>query len=189
MNIKTFSNNYGEITALCRETNFLWIGYIASGLARLRKVSIFNPNLVYYDISISGIRINKIINSGDYIYLSIDSNINIGARFYKTNPIGLFIYYTKPAEIIENSIDLITDFNYVYFLIPGLLSGTNAKIVKHNKSTGAFVEIINLTTVNNAKKIDMDFYCNIWVVSGVSDIELIKVWYDMNWQNQKYIIS
>lgn len=191
MIIKKFINSYGEITALCRETNYLWIGYIASGLSRLRKVSIFNPDLVYYDISVSGTRINKIIDSSDgYIYLSMDSEDNIGATFYKTNPIGAYGYYIKTIGMMEDSVDLITDTTYVYFLIPGTLSGTNAKIVKYNKSTRIYSETIDLTTVNNAKKIDIDYYGNLWVESNLDSVPILtKIIYSDVWSYTNYILS
>jgi len=188
MFIKKYNHTYGEITALCRETNYLWIGYIASGLARLRKVSITNPDLVYYDISVLGTRINKIIDYSDgYIYLSIDSINYIGVRFYKTNPISSFNYYTKHISLTENSVDVTTETTYVYFLTPGI-SPTNAKIGKYYL-TGTYNCTIDLTTIFNAKNIDKDCDNVFWIVTTNNPVELIKVWYDTSWHYTVYTLS
>jgi len=179
-----------KVTASFVSGNYIWIAFYGiSNKCSLYKSSIFNPNLIYWDIEITGNEINYMIEDTTYLYLALDDSTYIGAKVEKNNP-STITYFTKDVGITEKAIDLTRDTTYIYFLIPGIAFGTNTKIVKYNASTRAYVETIDLATVSNAKKIDTDVNGNLWLVSDLDLTPTItKVWYDGSWQFLSYLLS
>ena len=179
-----------KITFTFVDGNYLWIAFYGiSSICDLQKNSIFNPNLCYWDVDVTGNEIKSIIDDVSYLYLALDHLTYLGAKVNKITPSSIS-YFVKQESIEEEAIDLVRDDTYIYFLIPGILSGTNTKICKYNKSTRAFVETIDLNTVFNAKKIDIDNSEILWVVSDLDSIpKITKIWYDITWQFQTYILS
>lgn len=175
----TFDQN--KITATLKDGYYLWIAFLgASESCRLEKVSCFNPNTTYYFHEMTANEITNFrLEGAVYLYMSVDSSTNIGARATR-NSYTTPVYFLKPAGITEKAVDITMDGYYVYFLTPGTASGENAKIVKFNKSTRAYVETINLTKsgldVNNATKLDKDVSGNLWVVSESNPVVLTKVY-------------
>jgi len=118
----------------------------------------------------------------------VDDVTYLGAKVTKDNPSEIS-YFIIAGGINEKSIDLINDSTYIYFLTPGIETGENSKIVKYNKISRVYVETIDLVTVFNAKKIDIDGSGNIFVVTDNDPIELVKVWFDSFWQYQIFTLS
>ena len=177
----TFSGEQ-KITASFVTGNYIWIAfYGVSNICALFQSSVFNPNLVSWDLDVTADEIKSIIEDATYLYLSVDDATNIGAKVHKTTP--AVTYFVKNVGITEESIDLTRDTTYIYFLTPGNISGVNSKIAKYNLSTRAFVEIIDLTTVTNAAKIDIDNAGTLWVQSDLDGTpKITKVWFSGTWQ-------
>jgi len=171
-----------KITASFVTGNYLWLAfYGVSNVCSLFQASVFNPNLISWDLDITGDEINSIIEDTTYLYLALNDSVNIGAKVVKAAPAAT--YFIKNVGIVEEAIDLTRDTTYIYFLTPGNISGVNTKIAKYNASTRAFVEIIDLTTVTNAAKIDIDNTGNLWVQSDLDGTpKITKVWFSGTWQ-------
>jgi hypothetical protein len=179
-----------RITAQLISENYLWLSFHgSSGICTLYKSSVFNPNIRYWDVDITADDIKSIIEDTTYLYLALDYSTYIGAKVNKTTPSSIS-YFIKQSGIIEEAIDLVDDTTYVYFLTPGIELGENVKICKYNKSTRAFVETIDLATVTNAKKIDIDNTGVLWVVSDLDGTpKLTKVWYSAGWNYTVYTLA
>ena len=183
-----------KITATLVDEDYLWICfYGVSNRCALYKSSKFNPNIKYWDVDISADEVTAIIDGTGYIYLSLDDSLYMGAIVNKTTP-STISYYSIPLGVTEKAIDLINDIDCVYFLTPGINSGTNSLIVKYNKSTGEFIEIIDLSKsgeiIENASKIDIDIDGNLWVVSELNSTPILtKVWYDSGWNFSSTVLA
>jgi hypothetical protein len=82
-----------------------------------------------------------------------------------------------PAGINEFPIDIAVNSNNFYILTPGTASGENAKILKYSTaSTPVLQATIDLTTINNARSIEVDDSGNLWVVTYESPAKLIKAY-------------
>ena len=170
----SFSSN-NQVKDLIIDDYYLWIDFKGEdGTSILSKNSAFNPNLVYYDYDVDADDINKLFQDDTYIFLALDDDSYLGAEIIK-DTYWTLSYFSKPIGIIEEAVDIIVDSTYIYFLIPGVISGENAKIVKFNISTLAYVSTIDLTTVYNAKKTDLDNSLQFWVVSESNPPKLTKV--------------
>ena len=183
-----------KITATLVDGDYIWISfYGVSNNCALYKSSKFNPNIKYWDVDITADEVTSIIDGTGYIYVSLDDSLYMGAVVNKTTP-SIIFYYSIPLGVTEKAIDLIDDDNYIYFLTPGINSGTNAKIVKYDKSTGEFIETIDLAktgdVVENASKIDIDIDGNLWVVSELNSTPILtKVYYDSGWNFSSTVLS
>ena len=164
-----------EITAIHREGDYLWIAFLGTGgISYLYKVSKYNPNVRYFDLNIQANKITKITDDGSYIYLSLDDDQYIGIRLSKTSPLTTYFYYTKPIFIIEEGISLVVK-DYTFILIPGSISGTDAKILRFNNNNNSLLATITLTGINNARAITIDNNKNLWVVTYTDPTTLVKI--------------
>jgi hypothetical protein len=184
----TFSGN-NKITTSKVDGNYIWLAFYGiNSVCLLYKSSIFNPNIIYWDLNIIADEITSIVDDSTNIYLSLDYNTYIGTIVNKSNPTTI-TYCNKPVGIAEKAIDIINNTTYLYFLTPGIALGENAKIIKFTLA-GIYVETVDLTTVTNAKKIDIDSAGNIWVQSDLDTIpKIIKIWYDTFWHYTVYTLS
>lgn len=182
MIVRRHSYTEGKITAIYKEAgNYLWIAYKNTSSCKLKKVSIFDPTSIYFNITVDVDEILEVNGIGTYIYLTVDDDTYIGARYFSSNPLATSSFITKPAGITEKSIDLTTDSTHVYLLLSGTASGTNAKILKYDHLTLALTTTYDLSlsgkdTIYNAKSITIDDSGNLWVVTYTSPSKLIKVW-------------
>lgn len=176
MVINKYDYDETKIKAISIIDEYLWIGFEGTGgVSVLKKVSLFNPNQIFYDIDTEFDDINRIKSSGNYIYLAINDGTYIGARFNSNTPYTTYTYLTIPSGINEESIDLVLDSSSnLYFLTSGIISGENAKIIKYNSSL-VYQSTIDLTTVFNANAIEVDASDNLWVITKETPSKLIKV--------------
>ena len=168
----------GVISAIVRDGNYLWVAYKNTSACRLKKVSIFDPSLIYYDIAVNVDEITRLKIDGSYLYLSIDDDTYIAARYSRTNPLGSYNFISIPSGINEKSVDLAIHSNGSdwFLLTPGELSGENAKVI--NISSVTFQETIDLTTIFNAKSMTIDENDNLWAVTDESPAKLVKIYDD-----------
>ena len=182
--IKNYNFSENEITTfIVQSAGFLWIAFAQDddGNCALQKVSQNNPLQVYFDIDIAVTEIKKLFILGSYIYLALDNTSYIGARYSLTVPQITSTNFTLPAGITEAPVDVLANGSDLFYLIPGDLSGTNAKIVKMSL-TGIFDQTIDLATVTNAKSFTIDGNGDLWVVTNQSPLKYVRVYLDGTWQ-------
>jgi len=185
----TFSGKQ-KITASKVDGNYIWLAFYGiNSVCLLYQSSVFNPNIIYWDINIISDEITSIVDDSTNIYLSLDYNTYIGTIVNKSNPTTI-TYCNKPIGITEKAIDLINNTTHLYFLTSGIGMGENSKIVKFTL-LGVYVETIDLVTLTNAKKIDIDGTGNIWVQSDLDGTpKITKVWYATGtWHYTTYTLS
>ncbi|MFA5048515.1 MAG: hypothetical protein WC516_05840 [Patescibacteria group bacterium] len=152
-------------------TNHLWVSFGNN----LKKVSANKPTQIYYDLDLDVTAITKLCVSGTYVYLAVNDTSLIGRRYSVTNPLTTYVDYSLPAGIIESPIDVLVYGSYVYFLIPGEISGTNAKIIKIGL-TGTYHSTIDLTTVSDAVSFVLDSNNEIQVLTNTAPATLVRVY-------------
>lgn len=184
-----FIFNENSVSYTLIDDNYIWIAFDGiDNISTIYKSSVFNPNTIFWNVDVVADEITSLWQDTLYVYGSLDDDTNIGVKFLKTSP-NTFSYYVKQSGINEEAIDVIVDATYIYFLTPGTISGENAKICKYNKTSLAFVETIDLTTVFNANKIDIDRSGNLWVLSDTNPVILTKVYYSGSWLFTSYTLS
>lgn len=175
MEIRNYNFDKTEVTSLLIDDNYIWIAFkSSSGTSTLRKVSSFDLTQVYYEFNIPVDEITNMKIVGTNIYLSFDDDTYIGGYYNRTNPLTLNGYLSKPESIVEKSIDVVSDGTYIFFLIPGIESGTNTKVLKY--TTSILNDTIDLITINNAVSMTIDTNDNIWIVTNEDPSKLVKVY-------------
>ena len=188
MQIKTYAYNESEISTMVTDpSGYLWIGFKqdASGDCAFQKVSASNPLQKYFDIDLAVTEIKKGFIFSNYIYVALSDSSLIGKRFSLLNPLTTNSEFDIPSGITEVPVDILAHGSYVYFLIPGNLSGTNAKICVFTLA-GVFQETIDLTTVTNAKSFTVNTTTSeIWLVTYSSPAKYVRV-YQLSGGNWTY---
>lgn len=180
MLIQKFQYDYKKLTAIVYDNyqgNFLWLGFSSNtGICKLLKVSANNPKQVYYELDVQAEEILKIVNHNQYIYLLLKDSTYVSARIHKTTPLTFFSLIFKPIGLPETPIDIFSDLQYTFFLLPGE-DGNNAKIYRTHPDPLVLTLMITLTGVHNvtsmAKKNYLD---NLWVVSNEQPGKLIRIY-------------
>jgi hypothetical protein len=185
--IKKYNFTEKEISDIVVDTNnseYLWVAFKqdASGNCALKKVSANNPLQTYFDIDIATNEIMRLVVSGAYLYVALNDTTYFGQIYSVSNPLSSVTSITIPSGITEVPVDLLVD-SYLYFLLPGNLSGTNAKICVFS-TAGVFSETIDLPGINNASAFTIDTNDNLWIVTNEDPVKLIRVWFDVTWQIQ-----
>lgn len=184
---RSYIFNEKQVTALIADaggTKYIFMAFAKDNLGncKLKRVSASDLNQLYSEIDIEAENINKLWLEGSYVYVALDAPSILGCRYYKYNLLGSTVTFTKPVSIIEEAIDITISNNYVYFLIPGIVSGEVTKIVKMTL-TGSLEEIIVLeesgnTSIRNAVGMTIDNSGNIWIVTGTDPAQLVRVYED-----------
>lgn len=184
MLIKNYNFSEEEISIIISDNNngeHLWIGFESNGTTcNLQKVSAHDPLQKYFDLDLSVEEIKAGIINSTYLYLALDDDEYIARRYTLSNPLSGSVDFVIPSGIVEAPVDVLVS-TYVYLLIPGNISGQNAKIVKMT-TAGAFVETIDLSTVTNAKSFTVDTVTgDIWVCTYTSPATFVRVYNDGSW--------
>jgi hypothetical protein len=181
--IKTYNFDETQILHAVVDTSFpgyVWLLFLNT----LKKVSASNPLQVYFNIEEDENFVKAFLYSS-YLYCALDDSTLIGRRYSITNPLTTTTDFTKPVGINEAPVDVVVGTLGVFFLIPGNLSGTNAKIVKMS-TVGIYDQTIDLPTVTNAKSITVDNLNDLWIVTSDSPSKYIRVFLSGTWQFQKF---
>lgn len=184
MQIKNFNYDKSEITTFIVDTytdNYLWLGFTKEGdTCALQKVSANNPLQLYFDIDVEIDAWKKFAIYSTYLYTAIDDDTLIGKRYGLLNPLSTVYNFNKPGRANESPIDIQITSSYVFFLLPGNISGENAKIYKFTL-TGTYVETINLATIQNVSSFVVIDNTKIWAVTNTLPVDLIRIWNDGIW--------
>jgi hypothetical protein len=168
-----------RVTSIVNNGNYTWIAFLGTdGVSHLYKVSSYDLNWRYFKLNVSADSISKIILDDAWLYLALDSDLYIGETILLGNPLANYNYITKPVGIVEKAIDVAVSANYIYFLIPGEITGTNAKVIQYSKDLEYIVTVDLIQSgdiITDAKKISVDSNENIWVISGINPVVLTKI--------------
>jgi hypothetical protein len=177
---RLYNYNLTEITDIAAETKYLWVAFKSDGdYCYLKKVSGNNPLQVYFSLSLDVAKITRLQTNASSVFLAIDDTVLIGQIYGLNNPLTIITDINRPIGITEPPIDMIVTTSFIYFLLPGELSGTNAKILKYSL-VGVYIETIELTTVNNAHSFVSDG-TDFWVITNSAPTDLIRVYNDGIW--------
>lgn len=183
MQIRNFGFSKSKIDTFIADTysgNYLWIGFAKEDTTcSLKKVSVNNPLQTYFSIDVEINAWKKFAIHSPYLYTAIDDSTLIGKR-YALSATSVSNNFTKPSGANEIPIDIQVTANYVFFLLPGNLSGENAKIYKFSL-TGTYIETIDLTTIQNVSSFVVIDDTNIWAITNTIPTNLIRTWNDGSW--------
>ena len=183
--IRKYDYDENEITAITKDSSEnLWLGFKkeSDGYCYVKKVSKQNPYIILADeIEIEADNINHMSFISGYINLALDSSY-FGCRVSYTNPYGAKFYIDYETGINEAPIAVVLmnqgGTDYSFYLLPGILSGEVAKVVKYRYST--YYETIELEKsgeiIRNAKNIVSDGNENLWIVTGDNPSKLVIVY-------------
>jgi len=176
--IKNFNYSENEVSMIIVDTTngqYLWVGFKSDGSnCALQKLSANEPTQKYYDIDLAVSEIKKGYISSSYIYLALSDSALIGRSYSLNNPLTVSVDFALPVGISEAPIDVLVNTN-VYFLIPGVVSGTNTKIVEMTIA-GVYVQTIDLSTVNNATSFCISDADEFWVTTNEVIAEYVRVY-------------
>lgn len=189
MQIRNFNFTESQIESIIADSyagNYLWIGFKKDGdTCTLKKASANNPLQTYFSIDEEIDAFKKFVIYSTYLYTAIDDTVYIGKRYALLTPLSTTSNFTKPIDANEAPIDIQVTSNYVFFLLPGNISGETAKIYKFTLS-GTYVETINLSTIQNVSSFVVIDDTNIWAVTNTSPTELIRIFYDGTWNYSSF---
>jgi len=189
MQIRNFNFTESKINSIIIDNysgNYLWLGFQKSGdYCTLKKVSANNPLQTYFDIDLEIDVIKKFVIYSTYLYVAINDVTYIGKKYSLLNPLTTSSNFTKPVGANEAPIDIQVTANYVFFLLPGNISGENAKIYKFTLS-GTYVETIDLATIQNVSSFVVIDDTNIWAVTNTSPTELVRIYNDGSWNYETF---
>lgn len=185
--IKKYQFSEHEISDVIVDLNtsqYLWVAFKqdVSGNCALQKVSAHNPLQIYFNIDLNVTEIKRLYINSTNLYVALD-DVTYFAKIYSvTNPLSSVTDVAIPSGITEAPIDIVVGDN-LYFLLPGNLSGTNAKICVFS-TVGVFSETIDLTGINQVSSFTIDANNNLWLVTNTNPAKLIRVYDDSGWQIQ-----
>ena len=178
--IRNFDFNTKQITAMDVDTSdngYLWLGFAqnSNNICKLLKVSAHKPTQKYYEIDLSVTEIKDIHVFGSYVYVAINDSTYLFKRYSLSSPLSSSSSISLPSGANEAPIDIEDDGTYIYVLLPGLISGENAKLYKYT-SSGTLLDTIDLLTVTNAQSMAIDSNDDIWIITYESPSTLVRVY-------------
>ena len=183
-----------DITAFVREGVYLWIGLrTPSGNCKIRKVSAYNLNTTYFEMSLSS-TVTKIVRMRSFnnnLYCILEDSYYLWAWFSLSNPRGSYAYITKPvgAEYPVDFVERYPTASTMGVLTPGIYP-INAKVYIYNLVSPYAYELADMLTVNDAYSITMHKSANQYFVSTHSNpIKLITVYKVGSWLYYTSIIT
>jgi len=188
MQIKNYNYSESQVETFITDSYsgfYLWLGFKKDGdTCTLKKVSANNPLQTYFYIDVTIDAFKKFAIYSNYLYTAINDATYIGKKYALLSPSTSF-NFTKPIGANESPIDIQVTSSYVFFLLPGNISGENAKIYKFTLS-GTYVETIDLATIQNVSSFVVIDDTNIWAVTNTSPSELIRIYNDGTWNYSSF---
>ena len=160
-------------------SRFLWEAFnLNDDICIIQKVGGFEPKQIYYRLEREVLSIPAMKLDADNLYVAYEDESLIGEIISLTNPLTSTTEISIPSGIAESPVDVIVDDSDLYFLLPGNITGENAKIIKFNTS-GVFQFIIDLSKtgedITNAKSFTIDSNGDIQVVTYTDPTKVVRV--------------
>lgn len=174
--------NFSEektITALAvdSQNRYLWQAFDQdlSGNCAIQKVSAFEPSQVFFDFTREVNEIVAMDLNTSNLFVAYNDDSLLGEIISLNNPLTNTTEISIPAGISQIPVSVIVDGTDLWYLVPGTVSGTIAKLLLYNTS-GILQQTIELTDINNADSMTIDNNSNIWIVTNTSPSSLIRVY-------------
>lgn len=185
---RDYQYNSTQVTATCTDTtngNYVWIAFAYNnGACILKKVSAYDCSQVYFTVSVPVASINAMVVANSQIFLAVTplltgSNTSLFCLAYSvTNPLTTFTTLNFPSGVVESPVAIAVGASLIYFLTPGNLSGTAAKIIAVTTSNVFSVTItmqVSAVFVHHASAITVATGTgDIWVATNQSPVQLIR---------------
>lgn len=183
------NSSYGTINKILYDADYSYI-WMASAkknnVCHLLATQLRDLSQIVYDIEIEADSIDNILlytSNYDILLASYSNHDDYIATKYKKNSIYTsYVDCLKPEGIEENILSVVVDTNidYLYFLTPGIISGTNAKLYEYSAqySYTTCDDIIDLPDVYNCVDMTIDTDDNIWIVTGDNPANLVRVYFE-----------
>lgn len=162
--------------------NYLWIAHAqnTSGNCILQKVFGLSPTQIFYTLNRAVDKIVAMDADATYLYLAYEDNLLLGEIINLNNPLSITTEISTISGLLEYPVDIKVTANYIYFLIPGSISGSNAQILRFNLN-GTYIDTVNLVEssniVTNAKSMTIDSTTgDIWIGTYESPANLVRVY-------------
>lgn len=174
--------NDKQITAQVSDENdfFLWIAFAqnSSGNCIIEKEYAFEPDQTFFTLTRTVTKVNQMALDSSNVYVAYEDSTLLGEIISKNNPLTTTTTINIPVGINESPVDVLVDGSDLYFLIPGVISGENAKILRYDTS-GSFVETIDLnksgSIVTNASSFKIDSNNEIAVGTNTDPGNYVRV--------------
>ena len=171
--IKNYNYSEKKITASVIDITsgeYLWNAYAqaSDGYCDLQKLSAHDPSQLYYNIEdIDVTEITKMTLDTSKLYCAVNDTSLLGKIYSLSNPLSTVIDISIPAGITEYPVDVLVDYPYNYYLIPGDSSGTNAKILNDAVTS---VKILNANVTTGKIADDAVTYAKVQDISATDKI-------------------
>jgi len=177
MQFKNYNFSKTKIKSIIKQGDYLWIAFKGeSGETVLRKVSAFNLNQTFFEVTPSVDNIVDMTIFGNYLWCAVEDSSYIAKVYAVNNPFTTNYNISIPTGINENPKAIISDNIYVNILTPGEVSGENAKIIRYYGSNRNLVEKIDLSGINYARTFDKDNDDNFWIATYQYPSKLVKIY-------------
>lgn len=176
-----FSNNE-QITAQKKQVDdtFLWLAYAQDddGICFLNKVSGFSPEQTFFTLEREVEKIVKIDSDADFIYIAYQDDTLQGEIISVNNPLTNTTEIDTISGQDEYPIDVKVNGSDLWFLLPGIISGSNAQLLRYDID-GNYIETIDLgesgKIVTDAVSMTIDSQDDIYIVTNTSPATTVRV--------------
>lgn len=179
----TFTNE--TLTAVLREGYYVWVATKpASGYAKLYKLSVFDPNTIYYTITTSFTEITSLSSDTEYVYVVGNCETYLIARYYKTAP-STYDYLATPGGFLGTEIKQVKafdDWGEIVLLYAGDSGEQDCTVIMVNQTDFEVDEVAELVTPDS----------NPILLEGVGlmcDVDSSVVWIFANLSGTANLIS
>ncbi len=170
-----------QITAQIADNinDFLWISFAqnSDGNCIIEKEAKFTPTQTYFTLERAVTEIKALHLDSSKLYVAYTDSTLLGEIISKTNPLTSTTEILREA-IVESPVDVKINGTDLWFLLPGIVSGTNAQLLKYNTS-GVLQQTVDLiksgSVVNNAKSMTIDDNNDIWIGTFETPAKIIRV--------------
>lgn len=175
-----FSNDK-QITAQKADSidNFLWIAFAqnSSGNCIIEKEAKFYPTQTYFSLERAVTNVNAMDLDSSKLYVAYNDSVLLGEIISKTNALTSTTEINRNS-IVESPIDVLINGTNLWFLLPGIASGTNAQLLRYD-TLGVLQQTVDLnksgSIVNNAETMTVDSNGDIWIGTYETPAKIVRV--------------
>jgi len=174
-NNKRISASKSDLT-----NNGIWITFAkdSDNNVIIERQSAFDPEQNFFSLTRTVDAVNDLDIDSSNLYVAYSDTTLLGEIISLNNPLTITITISRPVGLTEDPVAILVNATDLFFLIPGILSGENASILRYDTS-GVLQETIELTktaeTVINASTMDLSDIEDIWVGTNTDPAQFVRV--------------
>jgi len=154
----------------------IWVAFAKNtdGNVILQRQSGFDVSQTFFNLTRS---VDKLVEStidSNFLYVAYEDSTLLGEIISLTNPLTTTIQINRPISLVENPIDIATDGTYLFFLMPGIVSGLNSKVLQYTL-LGVFVQTIDILTITDASSITADNVGDLWIYTNTVPTNRVRL--------------